>query len=131
MIVRQLEPSEWVKVLDAGVEPFTTYGLPDPEHWILVGAFDDDRLVAVTGIYETVHNDPWWIDPTYRRNPALVGALWDGIRKVLTARGVDTMHVVVADDLPEVQAMVMRLGYHEAPGRLYIVHIPDAVLSRR
>ena len=128
---RVLPAAEWGLLLDRGIEPFATYGLPDPSHWVVIGAFDDDRLVAISGLYETVHNDPWWIDPTYRRSPTLVTDLWHATKAVLDAAGVEAVHVTVADDQPEVQDLVTRLGYQPAPGTLYILRVADAVLNRR
>jgi len=129
---RLLDETEWPLLLEAGVEPFASAGLPDPpDHWRLVGAFEGDRLVGVAGLYNAVHNDPWWIAPGARRNPAVVLALWRALREVLDGFGVSLLHVTVADDQPEVQAMVERLGYQPAPGRLYLLYVPDAVLNER
>lgn len=129
--VRLLDPAEWPQLLTLGVEPFATHGLPDGAHWLIVGAFEGETLVGISGLYETVHNDPWWIAPAYRRSPTLVRELWQGMQGVLESRGVETIHITVADALPEVQAMVERLGFHPAPGVLYVVHLPDAILSRK
>lgn len=128
---RPLLHSEWPLLLDLAIEPFASCGLPDRDHWIIVGAFDGEALVAISALYETVHNDPWWIAPGYRRSPSLVAEMWRATKAVLDEKGVEGIHVTVRDDQPEVQAMVERLGYTPAPGKLYILRVADAVLNRR
>lgn len=128
---RELPPDEWHVLVKRGVEPFASCGLPDPAHWIIVAAFEGEELVAVSGLYETVHNDPWWIAPNHRRSPSLVAGLWRKTREVLQAHGIEGIHVTVRDDQPEVQDIVERLGYRPAPGKLYILRVADAILNRR
>lgn len=127
---RRLPPDEWPRLLEAGIEPFATVGLPDPAHWILVAAEMDGRIVGVSSLVETVQNH-WHIAPAARRSAAVVVGLWRETEAVLTEHGVTVLHATVADDQPEVQAMVERLGYQAAHGKLYVLHVPDAILSGR
>lgn len=125
---RLLPPEEWARLVADGVEPFATYGLPDPDHWRMLVCEVDGRVVGVSSLYETVHND-WWIAPDARRHPAIVSGLWRETKRVLDEAGIAMVHATVSDIQPEVQAMVERLGYLPAGGKLYLLHVPDCVLN--
>lgn len=127
---RRLPPEEWSKVIEAGIEPFVTHGIPDPAHWILVVAELDGRIVGVSSLVEIVTNH-WHILPEARRSPSVVVGLWRETEAVLTEHAVTTLHTTVADTQPEVQDLVERLGYQPADGKLYILRVGDAILSRR
>lgn len=125
---RQLPPEEWPRIVEAGIEPFATYGLPDPTHWIFLVAEQDGGILGVSSLYETVHND-WFIAPAARRHPAIVQGLWNATRAALEEYGVQMIHATVSDAQVEVQAMVERLGYQKAQGQLYVLFVPNCVLN--
>lgn len=128
LTVRVLPPEAWDRVISDGVEPFATYGLPDPAHWRLVVAEQDGRIVGCSSLYNTVHND-WWIAEDAQRHPAVVRGLWRESARVLRAEGVRLLHATISDDHGEVQAMVQRLGYVPAPGRLFVVDVELCALT--
>jgi hypothetical protein len=123
--VRQLPAEEWARLLD--LEPFASGGLPDPEHWRIIVAEVDGRIVGFCGLFNTVHWDPWWIDQAYQKHPAVFGGLLRAGLGVLTEFGVQTVHTTVPDIRPDLQALVEHFGFIEAPGKLYVLYVPDAV----
>jgi hypothetical protein len=127
---RELPRREWPRLVQDGIEPFASSGLPDNEHWRMLVCEQDGRIVGASILYDTVHND-WYIAPSARRNPAIVTGLWRETEKVLTAAGLSIVHTTVLDAQPEVQMMVERLGYLPAGGKLYLLHVPDCVLNER
>lgn len=127
---RELPEAEWPRILEAGIEPFATYGLPDPAHWILVVAEAEGRILGVSSLGEAVHNH-WHIQPEARRSPTLVTGLWQATRAALESRGVNLLHTVVDEQLPEVQDMVRRLGYQPAEGTLFQIPVAACVLNGR
>ena len=117
LTTRVLPPQEWHKIVDAGIEPFATHGLPDPAHWRFVVAEDEGQLVGLDGLYETIHNDPWWVHPAYRGHPTMLRKLWTETREVLHQFGVGVVHVTIGD--PQVQEIAERFGFQPTPGKLY------------
>ena len=125
--VRLLPPEEWGKLLAQGLEPWTSGGLPDPDHWHIVVAEDAaGTIVGFCGMYETVHYEPIWINPEWRRHPAVFGRLWRESRAILDAAGVQLIHATVPDDLPLQQTLVERFGFTPAAGKLYLLYVPDS-----
>lgn len=128
MTTRELPPEEWHKLADQRIEPFATYGLPAPENWRILVAEEGDRIIGVSDLYQTIHND-WWIAEDQRKNPGLIRALWRETKGLLDRAGISFIHATVSDDQPDVQALVQKLGYLPAPGKLFLLHVPDAVLN--
>ena len=126
---RLLPPEEWTRLVETGMEPFVSFGLPDPEHWRLIVAEVEGRIIGLSGLYNSVHNDPWWIAPEARHSPTVVRGLWRETKKVLDEAGVSFIYATVADQQPEVQAMVQRLGYVPAPGKLFLLNVADCALN--
>ncbi len=131
MTFRVLDQGEWGRLLVDGIEPFATHGLPDPTHWILIAAIDDEgRIMGVSSLVEVVHNH-WSLDSSVRKNPAVLMGLWEETNRVLHAAGVPSIHATVADSQPDVQALVERLGYLPAEGKLYILDLAQATVRMK
>jgi hypothetical protein len=128
---RDLPAAEWPNLLRDGIEPFATFGLPpNPDHWRMVVAEEDGRIMALSSLRNEVLND-WWIHPDAQHSPTLVSGLWLATKAVLDDAGVSRIHATVSDAQPEVQYMVERLGYIPAGGKLYLLYVPDAILNER
>lgn len=130
MTIYKLDPREWHRVVEDGIEPYATYGLPDPAHAVLIVAEEDGRILAVSTLLEAVHNH-WAIQPEARHSPALIAELWRHTKAVLDEAAVPTVHVTVADSQADVAAMVERLGYTPAEGTLYILDPARCLLNER
>lgn len=120
---RLLPMDEWWR-LD-GRPPFTD-GLPtDDQHWLIPVVEDDQgRIVASCAIFDTVHWDCFQIDEDAQKNPAVFRQLLTLSIATLQGYGVPVAHLTVADDRPDLQAMVERFGFVKAPGSLYILAVP-------
>lgn len=124
--VRVLPPEEWPRLRDH--DPFTTGGLPDPAHWRIIVAEQDTRIVAFTCLYEAVHYEPIWIHEDFRRHPQLFQDLWHVSKQVLDEAGVQLLFAQVPDTLPQQKRLIEKFGFQPAPGQLYLLHLPDAVI---
>lgn len=128
---RLLPPDEWPRLIEAGFEPFATYGLPEhPDHWRMIVAEADGQIVGLSSLRNEILND-WNIHPDARYSPSLIVGLWQATKAVLDAEGIDRLHATVSELQPEVQVMIQRLGYVPAAGKLFLLHVPDAVLNPR
>lgn len=130
MTFRELPPAEWMRLVTDGIEPFATHGLPDPQHWRLIVAEENGRIIACSSLVEQVHNH-WFIHPAAQKRPQLVSGLWQATKTVLDAAEVQLVHATISDEQPEVQDMVERLGYIPAGGKLYLMPVANAVLNER
>lgn len=118
MITTRLLPaSEWQRL--AEFEPFASGGLPAPDLWRIVVAEDDGRIVGFCGLFETVHWDPWYVDPAYRGNPVVFKDLIEGGVQVMIEHDINLVHTTVPDGRPDIEAMLLRFGFEQAPGKLF------------
>jgi len=116
---RQLPAEEWHRL--RGLGPFPTDAALNPDHWRVLVAEEAGEIVGFTCLYETVHNDPWWVREDHRKNPTLLRGLLREMFTVLREYDVQFVHAVVPDLLADQQALVKRFGFEEAPGKLYIL----------
>lgn len=122
MRTRVLPVEEWPRLME--VEPFQTYGLPNPQHWIVIVVEDDEgRIVAHTDLSDAVHWD-FHVTPEWRGNAGVFRALLEHGQEALQANAVAGAHTTIAD--PIVQAMAERFGFIPAPGKLYLYPVPSS-----
>ncbi len=94
---------------------------------------DDARIVAYWVVWTGLHVEPLWVDPAYRRNPAVIRGIVQGMEALVTASGEPAAFCVIedGDTASLVAGYATRLGFHEAPGRrYYLVHTPAEELVR-
>lgn len=120
---RVLPPDEWDKLAD--FEPFKSHGLPTVEHWRVIVGEVDGEIISFCCLFNAVHWEPWYIAPAYRKHPGLIRAMINKTDEELLAAKVGNVFVCVSDDLPEQQALVERFGFEPAPGKLYILTLPE------
>jgi hypothetical protein len=115
--VRVLPPEEWDKIRH--IPPYDR-GVPTPEHWQpLVVEDADGAILGCCSIFDAVHWDCWWVDPTH---PAKAGVFWSLISaglQDLRDLGIGIAHVVIPEDRPDLAALVERFGFEKAKGALY------------
>jgi hypothetical protein len=127
-LIRELPQDEWYRL--EGIGPFASAGVPEPsDNWRLIVAEDAGEIVGVCGLFTAVHWDPWWVKATYQGNPAVFGGLVEAGLQTLHDLGIDTVHTTVPHDQPMLKAMLERFGYTGAPGQLYILYVPNAIIQ--
>jgi RimJ/RimL family protein N-acetyltransferase len=129
MTFRELPPEEWSRLVV--FEPFATHGIPDGDAiaaWHILVAEDDNEIVGFTGLFNAPHWEPWWIAPAYRQHAGLVRGLVRLGLDTLSESQLVSVFVTVGDDAPEVQQLVERLGFTPAPGRLYLLYVPEIAI---
>jgi hypothetical protein len=130
--LRQLPPEEWPRLL--AFEPFTSTGLPSPDHWRVIVAERAGVIVAFNCLFEAIHMEPLWVAPEYRGRPhefyELLTRLWGATKSVLQDAQVPYVFACVNDEsLPRVHDFVRHLGYIPADGKLYVVPIDGVRLG--
>lgn len=121
---RELEPAEWPRLLE--FEPFKSSGLPiDNGHWKILVAEVDGVIVGCTSLHTQVHWDPWWIAEGWRGNPGVVRGLIRQGATVLTNLGIADAFATIEDQNLLSIALANRLGFEAAPGKLYVIRVPD------
>ena len=121
--VRRLPPEEWGRL--AHFEPFASGGLPTADQWRIIVAEADGDIVGFCCVFAAAHLEPWYIAPSHQRNPAVGRGLIRASRDLLRELDIGAAFAVVSDTLPEQQAIVQRLGFVEAPGKLYVLNVED------
>lgn len=124
MITRELPPTEWPRL--SQIPPFDQ-GLPDPEHWRILCCEDAGEILGVCGASDQVHWDPWWVHPDHQGKTSVFKQLLEAGLQMFSASDIYGVHVTVPDDRPELQALVERFGFIEAPGKLYLLAVPKGV----
>jgi len=114
---RVLPPEEWDKV--AGIPPFNTGGLPNPEYWRIVVVERDGQIVACCSLFDTVHWDMFWVAAESQGAAGVFRELLLGGAEVMLTYGIRQVHTTVPDGRPELVAMLDRFGFERAPGALY------------
>ena len=123
MTVRELPLDEWEKL--RAFPPFDTGGLPSPEYFRVLVVEVDGRIIGLCGLSNQVHWDPWYVDPTHQGKAGVFRTLVGKGLEVLREFGVHGVHTTVPDTRPDLQQLVEKFGYVAAPGRLYLLHVPD------
>lgn len=117
MELRELPPDEFGRL--AEFSPFDQ-GLPDPAHWRILCVEDEGRIIGFCGASDQVHWDPWYVDPAHQGKAAVFRLLLDAGLQIFRDANVGAVHVTVPDARPDLQLLVERFGFVEAPGKLYI-----------
>lgn len=122
-IVRLLPAEEWPRLLT--FEPFASGGLPTPDQWRIIVAEEAGQIVAFCCVFAAAHLEPWYIAPSHRRHPGVARGLVRASYQLLRELDIGAAFAIVSDLQPEQQAIVERLGFTAAPGRLYTIAVDD------
>jgi hypothetical protein len=99
--------------------------LPTAEQWRIIISERGEEIVGFCCIFAGAHLEPWYVAPSHRRNPAVARGLLRESKQLLDDLGIESVFATVSDALPEQQAIVERLGFTPAPGRLYVLNVAD------
>lgn len=124
---RTLERSEAARAIAAG-GPLADLN-PDPaklQDMAIAVVEVDGEIVAYWVAWYALHLEPLWIDPHWRRHPGVVKGIIDQMELVVQATGEPSGFCVVhTDDLEQVAPYAQRLGFTEAPGKLYYLVVQE------
>lgn len=124
MTVRELPIAEWEKLRD--FPPFDIAGIPSSdEHFKILVAEVDGRIIGLCGLSTQIHWDPWFIDPTHQGKSGVFRALVAEGLGILRAVGAAGVHTTVPLDRPDLVDLVQRFGFIDAPGKLFLLNVAD------
>ena len=116
--------AEWEKLRD--FPPFNTGGLPlSDEHFKILVAEEDGRIIGLCGLSTQIHWDPWYIDSEHQGKAGVFRALVASGLDLLRSVGAAGVHTTVPDDRQDLSELVVKFGFIPAPGRLFLLHVPD------
>jgi hypothetical protein len=114
---RVLPPEEFEKL--RAIPPYDTGGLPNPTYWRIVVVERDGGIVATCALFDTVHWDCFWVEEADQGNPTVFKDLLEQSIEVMQQYGIAQVHTTIPADRPDLAAMLIRFGFHRAPGDLY------------
>lgn len=87
----------------------------------------DGRIVAYWVAWYGLHVEPLWVHPDHRHSPAVGGGLLETMAELVRSTGEPAAYCSIEDaNLPLIQSMADRVGFHRAPGSLYYLVVPPA-----
>jgi len=117
----EMPPAQWAARL-SHIEPFKTYGFPNPELCKVICAVTPTGEIAASWWLSVAwHVEPLWIAPEHRKRPGLIRRLWDRVHQELIDQGADVAFGIITD--PTVVGQAGRLGFSRAPGDLYFLRV--------
>lgn len=87
----------------------------------------DGQIVAYWVVWFGLHVEPLWVAEEHRRSPAVIKNIVEQMQEeVLRTAEPAAFCIVESSEAGEVVARYAdRLGFHEAPGKLYYVVVED------
>lgn len=86
----------------------------------------DGEIVAYWVAWYALHLEPLWIAPEHRKTLSVVKGIVAQMQEVTEASGEPSAFCTIeAENLPVVSDYAERLGFLEAPGKLYYLVLPQ------
>lgn len=131
IVHRTLEPEEVEKALAAG-GPLSDQVLnPDQMREMSIAVVEvDGQIVAYWVVWYALHLEPLWIHPSWRKHPAVCGGIVQAMEAIVEASGEPAGFAIIEqENLETLAPLAQRLGFHEAPGKLFyvVVQTPELV----
>lgn len=123
---RELPAVEWPRLVEQGIYPYAMSGLPDPKdgNWRILVAERGGQIVGCTSVHTQVHWDPWYVDSKQDGLSIVRGLIRQG-RDLLLDLGIEHAFATIDDQHLITQDLAARLGFTPAPGKLYLLNVPD------
>lgn len=87
----------------------------------------DGEIVAYWVVWYALHVEPLWIQPAYRKHPAVVRGIVEAMQAIVEQSGeLAAFCVIEQEHLQTVAGYATRLGFHPAPGLLYYLVLQPA-----
>lgn len=126
---RTLAPEEIQRAIDAGGPLGEMQVQADRMKEMSVAVVEvDGVIVAYWVVWYALHVEPLWVDPAWRRHPAVIGGIVQEMEAVVEATPEPAAFCVIeAENAAIVGRYARRLGFHEAPAgaSLYYLVLED------
>jgi len=87
----------------------------------------DGRIVAYWVVFYALHVEPLWIAEDHRKSPGVVGGIVQQMQTIVEATSEPAAFCLIEEANAAVVAPYAdRLGFHEAPGRVYYLVLQPA-----
>ena len=125
---RTLDPDETQKAIDAGGPLAEMQVRADRLKEMSIAVVEvDDQIVAYWVVWYALHTEPLWIHEDYRKSPGVVGGLVGELQRIVEATGEPSAFAVIGEEnLAQLGAAAARLGFYEAPGKLFYLVLEPA-----
>ena len=123
---RVLPPEEFHRLSSFPGPLQALQGTPDPEHTRVVVVEQDGQIVGYWVLFNAVHAEPLWLDPSVRHKPKVALGLFAAVVSELQSAGVQSVFAIIGDPEREtVGPMAERAGLVPLPGTLYGGAVPQ------
>lgn len=131
IVTRVLDPDESAKAIAAGGPLQALSPDPDKLKQMSIAVVEVDGEIAAYWVaWYALHTEPLWIHPQWRRHAGVVKGIVQQMEQVILATGEPSAFCVVHDiDLNEVVPYAHRLGFYEAPGKLYYLLVQEPAVE--
>jgi hypothetical protein len=125
---RTLDPDETQKAIDAGGPLAEMQVRADRLKEMSIAVVEvDDQIVAYWVVWYALHTEPLWIHEDWRKSPAVAGGLIGELQRIVEATEEPSAFCVIeAENLERMVSYATRLGFYEAPGKLFYLVLEPA-----
>jgi hypothetical protein len=123
IVHRTLAPEEVQRALDAGgpLQELQLDATRLAEMSVAVVEVDG-VIVAYWVVWYALHVEPLWIAEAWRKHPRVVSGIVEEMQAIVEATQEPVAYCEIQDEnLEVVSGYAARLGFHEAPGKLFYV----------
>lgn len=126
---RTLDASEVQRAIDAGGPLADLQVSAEALKAMTVAVVEVDGQIAAYWVcWYALHVEPLWISPLWRKHPGVVGGIVAQMQQVVEATAEPAAFCVIeAEQLAVVEPYAARLGFVEAPGKLYYLVLQPAI----
>lgn len=123
MNVRVLRPEEHDRLIGLGVFERVTTG-PNPDTSNVVVAEDENgQIVGYWCMFNAVHLEPLWVDPTHRKS-GIGRRMWDGVLRVLENYGITHAFAMVDEEINV--ELAESIGFQRAGAQTMMIDLGEA-----
>lgn len=87
----------------------------------------DGVIVAYWVVWYALHVEPLWVHPDHRKSPGVISGIVAEMQRIVEATAEPAAFCVIeSQNLAEIGGYATRLGFLEAPGRLFYLVLQPA-----
>lgn len=114
MRIERISTERWDELAKALADSRSDEQKPKPEHSIILGAFDGDRLVGCIGAEKTWLVSPFWVQKDYRGK-----GLASELARQLATHNTERLREVCATTNAHVERLIFTLGFKPIQGQIW------------